>query len=99
MALSSTRAIYNAAVDTCMAALETMIEAEPAAGRLAFVPVEGMKGDNADTTFGADTTAVFNGNGVRRYVTVGSISAEADIPLKLGTHPHFWKITNAAGDT
>ena len=102
MALSSTRAIYNTAVDTQMAALEVMIEAEPGeeGGLLAFVPCEGMKGDNSnDTTWGSDATAIFNGNGIRSYVTMtGWHATTADIPLKFGRHPAFWKVTNSAGD-
>ena len=101
MALSSTRAIYNAAVDTLMAALEVMVEAEPGeeGGQLAFVPCEGMKGDNNDGHHGADANALFNGNGVRTYVYMkGWHATAADIPLQMGRHPAFWKVTNSAGD-
>ncbi len=101
MALSSTRAIYNAAVDTLVDALEAMLEAEPAAGaQLAFVPCEKSKGNAADSHFGgrAGGGVVFNGNGVRRYVTFPSKTDEAPVPLQVGTHPMFWKITNSAGD-
>ena len=106
MALSSTRAIYNAAVDTLMAAMETLLEAEPAIGQLAFVPIEGMKGDAADSRFGTDSAGVsFKGGGsgsaaLNRvyYVTFPSKTEEAPIPLMAGRHPMFWKITNSSGD-
>lgn len=107
MALSSTRAIYNTAVDTLMAAMETMLEAEPAIGQLAFVPIEGMKGQTTgDSRFGADSAEVsFKGGGsgsaaLNRvfYVNFPSKTEEAPIPLVLGRHPMFWKVTNSSGD-
>lgn len=103
MALSSTRAIYNAAVDTLMAAQETMLEAEPAIGELAFVPVEGMKGDAANTHFGTDSAGVsFQGADSKSnrvsYVTFPSKTEEAPVILQVGRHPMFWKVTNTAGD-
>lgn len=102
MALSSTRAIYNAAVDTLMAAMEVMIEAEPdeEGGQLAFVPIEASKGDHpSDGHWGNDANVVFNGDGVKSYIYMkGWHATTADIPVQIGRHPAFWKITNSLGD-
>ncbi len=103
MALSSTRAIYNTAVDTLMAAAEVMIEAEPGeeGGQLIFVAAETMRGDHAtDSNWGSDANALFDGvKGIRYYLDMkGWHATAADVPLKIGRHPMWWKLTNAAGD-
>jgi hypothetical protein len=97
MALGTEEATYNAAVDTLMAAWQTMIDAGAGAEVWQIVWVESKKGDNAeDSTQGADTTATYDFG--RRYFWANIVDTAGDIPLEIGGKPLFFKVTNAAGD-
>lgn len=99
MALAAAEAIYNTAVNTLMAALETLVETKSQGDLVQFVPVERLKGDGEDTRFGQDANVVFNGLGVKEHIRLNLPTANpAAIPLAAGKHPMFWKITNSAGD-
>jgi hypothetical protein len=98
MALTAAQATYNAAIDTALAALETMVEAQAVLDRIPFVAIETLKGDASDTQFGSDATVVFNGAGEKYWVQLPKVTNPGDIPLRLGRHPMFFKVTNSAGD-
>jgi len=97
LALGTEEATFNAAVDTLMAAWETMVDALSDGEETRIVWVQSKKGDNAgDTTAGADTTATFDFG--RQYYWNNNPDTTGDVPLEIGGKPLFWKVTNAAGD-
>lgn len=97
MALAAEEATFNAAVDTLMAAWETLIDANAANEEHMIVWVESKKGDNAgDSTMGEDTNATFDFG--RLYYWINNPDTTNDVPLEIGGRPLFFKVTNAAGD-
>ena len=100
MAINSSEvAVYNATITAAMAALELLIETAANGDELIFVPVETMKGTaTGDTRFGADTSAIFDAERKRHYVKITQgVADAAAIPLKIGTHPAYFKIALSDG--
>jgi hypothetical protein len=97
MALGTEEATFNAAVDTLMAAWETMVDALDANEVTRIVWVASRYGDNAsDTAQGSDATAVFQF--ARQYYWANNPDTASDSPFEIGGHPLFFKVTNASGD-
>ena len=95
MALSAEEGTFNAAVDTLMAAWETLIDTHAANEVTQIVWVNSKKGDNeGDSTQGADTTATYDFG--KRYYATNNPNTTGDVPLEIGGKPLFWKVTNAA---
>ena len=97
MALGTEEATFNAAVDTFMAAWETVVDALGADEVTRIVWVESTKGDlAADSTQGIDTNATFDFG--RQYYWNNNPNTADSAPLQVGGKALFFKITNAAGD-
>lgn len=97
MALGTEEATFNVAVDTFMAAWETMTDALAANEVTRIVWVASKFGDlAADSTQGVDTNAVFNFG--RQYYWKNNPNTTDSAALEVGGKPLFFKITNAAGD-
>jgi len=97
MALEADEATFNAAVDTLMAAWETLVDALGANEEIQIVWVASKKGDNeGDSTQGSDATAVFDTG--RRFYWNNNPNTTNDSPFEIGGRPLFFKVTNADGD-
>ncbi|MCP4898897.1 MAG: hypothetical protein GY906_18145 [bacterium] len=97
MALSTDEATFNAAVDTLMAALETLTDALAANEEIRIVWVDSKRGDlAADTHQGVDTNALFDMG--RQFYWHNNPNTTNSTVLEIGGRPLFFKITNAAGD-
>jgi len=97
MAVGTEEATFNAAVDTFMAAWETMVDALDANEETQIVWIRSKCGDNeSDTTQGSDATAIFDFS--RRYFWANDVDTSSDSPFEIGGKPLFWKVTNAAGE-
>jgi hypothetical protein len=97
MALGTEEATFNAAVDTLMAAWETMTDALDANEVTRIVWVASKKGDlGADSTQGVDTNALFDF--ARQYYWKNNPDTANSTALEVGGKPLFFKVTNAAGD-
>lgn len=97
MALSAEEAAVNTKVDELMAAWEALAKAGSDKDKKFLVPVQDLKGDHQDTRYGQDANVTFLATG-KRYVVELPDSTNGHVPLRVGPHPHFFKITNSAGD-
>ncbi len=99
MALSAAMNAYNDGVDALMVLMEAVVEDGTILDYLQFIEVQAMKGDGFDSTFGADTTTIFQGKGVKhRAKLTQSVASNADIPLKAGRLVLYHKLTNDLGE-
>ena len=88
MALATDEATFNTAVDTLMAAWETLTDALSANEEIRIVWVGGKYGDlAADSTQGVDTNAVFNFG--RQYYWKNNPDTANSTVLEIGGKPLF----------
>jgi hypothetical protein len=101
MALGTEEATFNAAVDTLIAAFETMVDALDPDEVVQICWIKSLSGDNPNNSKWGDADsatqlAKFNTGVKDRFSNNPDVTG--DVPLEVGGKPLFFKVTNDAGD-
>ena len=101
MAVGTEEATFNAAVDTLIAAFETLVDHMSANEVNQICWISSLQGDNANNFKWGDADSAtqlarFDTGRKSRFKVNPDVTG--DIPLEVGGRPLFWKITNDAGE-